>query len=218
MRRTLHIHVPRTGGTSIDYWARKYLSNSQGIARGLGKLNQSVDFTYIGHRAAGALIDKGYMEKDWFESCYRFAFVRNTWERLVSQFEQYRSYRLESETCNVSNHCLVDFGVFVREVIRDGKFIHPIKYLRVTRPTFDKVNSQLDWLHWGVNFIGRFEKLDDDWEKLCGIVGMDHHPLEKYNIVDHGDYRGYYTAETRDIVAERYAKEIEIFGFKFDGE
>jgi len=41
------------------------------------------------------------------------------------------------------------------------------------------------------------------------------HDLPHTNRSAHEDYRGYYTTETRDIVAKRFARDIDRFGYLF---
>jgi hypothetical protein len=73
-----------------------------------------------------------------------------------------------------------------------------------------------------MDFIGRFENLNSDFKYVCNKL-MQPYKLEHVNrsadqyIGDIKlDYREYYTKELRDMVGDIYARDIELFGYKFE--
>jgi hypothetical protein len=81
-----------------------------------------------------------------------------------------------------------------------------------------QANSQLEWLQWGVDFIGRFENLQEDWKRLCEIIEMPYVELPVSNRNEPiEDYRSYYDAATEKIVRDVYQVEIKRFGYTFQG-
>ena len=63
--------------------------------------------------------------------------------------------------------------------------------------------------------IARFENLDHDWPEICRHIGVEPFSIAHENKTDRRDYRSYYTDETRELVARRFARTIERFGYEF---
>ena len=66
-----------------------------------------------------------------------------------------------------------------------------------------------------VDFVGRYENLHHDLEKIANILHLDV-SLPRLNSSQHKDYRSYYNKRSKDLVAKYFQKDIEIFGYHFE--
>jgi hypothetical protein len=68
----------------------------------------------------------------------------------------------------------------------------------------------------GVDFVGRFERLEEDMAAICAHIGIPYQPLPRENVSKREPYQSYYTPELAELVRQRLAREIEAFGYAFD--
>jgi chondroitin 4-sulfotransferase 11 len=133
---------------------------------------------------------------DWvYNNYFKFGFVRNPFDKLVSAYAYTLNWYLENEPN--SSYCPKDFKTWVK-----------------TLDVNDKYGNQYPYVE-GCDFIGRFENLENDFKRICDRIGIPMQKLPHHNKTDHKHYTEYYDDETRQIVAEKYAKDIEYFGYEF---
>jgi hypothetical protein len=64
-----------------------------------------------------------------------------------------------------------------------------------------------------VDFIGRFENLQNDFDVVCDKLGIKHTELPHVNKGKFANYDLYYTPEVKNIVSEYFIKDFELFGY-----
>lgn len=219
----LYVHIPKTAGQSVEQffmdllgldWEHDrealLLQSNDDPARGTEKL---------AHLSASEYVDCGYLPQQEFSAYFKFSFVRNPWSRILSEY-RYRNY---------FHH--LSFRDFVLN--------------KLPRPGWDDqyrhVMPQYDMLHDRqgnllVDFVGRFESLQQDFDKVCERLGIVDSRLPHRNRSDkksrdlkrkirnflfmNGENRfqnmaEFYDDETRAAVTEYYRKDIDAFGYEF---
>ena len=66
-----------------------------------------------------------------------------------------------------------------------------------------------------MNFIGKFENLQEDFHSVCTHIGLTPPKLPHLGKTRDKPYTEYYDDETRQMVGEKYAQDIKDFNYKF---
>ena len=64
-----------------------------------------------------------------------------------------------------------------------------------------------------VDFIGRYEHLEIDWQKFCYFTRLPKLKLSNLNTSDKGDYRQYYNEQTYRIVNKIFKNDFNFFKY-----
>ena len=217
------MHIPRTGGTSI----LAALDKSRGqVDRNVYNIGKS-SINYAFHESYDKLIKACNIKKEILDKSFKFCFIRNVYSRLYSL-----SYGLEQR----GEHGKDAFCKWITVDLKK-KMVKREKY-RKTNPRKWECNIfNADILRqWLFNikgdfvpdWIGRYENLQEDFKKLCKILGIKHVQVPHLNssnsivgasrrMVNYNskEYRKFYTPEARRLVEDLYAEEIEMFKFEF---
>ena len=142
-------------------------------------------------------VAKRLMPPELFESYFKFAFVRNPWDRLVSEYE---FIRRRPDHGRHSKVIKMDFEKYI-VYQSNRKDAHQVNMLA------DKNGKVL------MDFIGKFENLHEDWNRVTDKLGIENKTLSHRKKANIKDYDSYYTPETRALVGELWKRDIEAFGY-----
>ena len=143
---------------------------------------------------------------------FKFAFVRNPWDRVVSLWSYYVKRNIAPVSDNNFKTCIKNLETLFCKV-PDNYYSNSQRKINLLYPQYHFIS---DWYGNNVlDYIGRFENLQEDFDTVCDKIGIPQQQLPHTNKSNHKHYTEYYDDETREIVAEKYAKDIEYFGYKF---
>ena len=162
-------------------------------------------------------------QKNW-NDYFKFTFVRNPWDRLVSTWKQkccffaknpqnippaFRSGGMYKSMYTPYKDSFKDFIIALWET--PDKFYFPYEGMidRHVRMFIDLCPIK------ETIYIGRVENLQQDFDIICSKIGISKCEIPHLNKTNHKHYTEYYDDETKEIVAEKYAKDIEYFNYEF---
>lgn len=174
------------------------------------------------HRANFPVVDISAL--DQYTHYWKFGFVRNPWDRLVSCYSE--KIKPDSEFVGKTNSFvkgvhkgLVKYGVFEANMPFDA-FLKAI----VSIPDHEAdqhFRSQHTFLtdthgHLFANFVGKFETMDEDFQYVMQTLKAPSAiTLSRSNKTRHSPYRKYYTDSLMDLFQKRYSKDISLFEYEF---
>jgi len=143
-----------------------------------------------------------------FASFYKFAFVRNPWDWQVSMYH----FVLKMQA-DLDAHTVAQLGSFERYlawvVATDKPRPFPRGATKFQKAMLVDKSGQL-----GVDDIGRFETLSEDFNRFAAKIGIDV-SLPNLNRSQHKRYHDYYDDHTKKLVAKHFAEDIDLFEYTF---
>lgn len=149
-----------------------------------------------------------------YSQFFKFTFVRNPWDRLLSTFTHLLAAANEP-VWHVPHLYVSRFPNFESFVLA---LEHPNEHRKLLR--FIHFRPQVDWLTMPgsnkitIDFVGRYENLAEDFGSIAARFEVSTE-LPKVNASRHPGYREVYSQRMRDIVAELYGQDIETLRYRF---
>ena len=188
----LFIHIPKTGGNSIQSILSSYSEDV--IIR--DDHNQDGVNTFEVRNENIPVTKHSTLEKynlhilpEFFNSLYKFTCVRNPWDRLVSLYFTPKKGRTEWNR--------EEFLKVMEDI--------PLMTSYITR------DDRID-----MDYIIKFESINKDFAHVCSILGIENTILPFINKSNHMHYSEYYDNELIDIVGTRYEDDLNFFGYSFE--
>jgi len=138
-----------------------------------------------------------------YKDYFKFGFTRNPWDRMVSVW---KNKVIDGHETGLGDlRIFKDFKVFLKKACEKNleNCDNHIKLQTVMLPCEH------------LNYVGDLYTLNKDFKMICDKLGIELQQIPHENKSEHKHYTEYYDDETRQIVAEKYAKDIEYFGYEF---
>lgn len=198
----IFVHIPKTGGSSIEdvLWPgpRTEADLWQGMVE---RYHNRYQTGGLQHLLAHQIRDAVGQER--FSRCYRFSFVRNPWDRMVSQFSYMQQKKYLRDFIGMR-----EGDAFPRYLSLIQERSH-VQWAPQCEFLFDRSGECL------VDFIGRFERLPRDAATIFERLGVTCTTLPHSRASTHRPYPEYYDRETKRAVEQLYGADIERFSYKF---
>jgi len=194
--RCIFIHIPRCGGTSIEnalgHWAEH---NGRG----------GQDHRTIRNILRREIVVKSNprnritVTPEEFHSYFKFTVIRNPWDRAYSWYAAALRDPVHRKRYGIELD--IPFAEFLRLAAGKTALMPQTYWLldSLGRLPFD--------------LIGKFERLSEDFKIVC--KALRHEVALPHYLDCKTDYRAHHTDETKQIIADVYAEEIDRFGFSF---
>ena len=209
-RKCIFVHIPKTAGQSIEQcfldlhdigWTERsafLLERNTDPAKGPPRL------AYL---KANQYVAGGHISIDLFKSYYKFSFVRNPWDRLVSEYKSHYD-RLK-----------VEFKKYVMEQQSEPEWSNSYTHIIPQKEfLYDEAGRLM------VDFVGRFEDLQNDFDEICRQINVletrlpfrNKSTLPKFKKLNKRHYTEFYDDESKAFVENRYHEDIKTFHYTFD--
>jgi|7_EtaG_2_1085326.scaffolds.fasta_scaffold09550_5 hypothetical protein len=194
-KKFIFIHIPKTGGNSIQNILKDYSDDEIVIKKknedGSLEMFEVKNTTFSTGKHSVGIRYKNRWNSDVYgdyNDYYKFATIRNPWERLISLYFTQNSGR---------------------KVWNKDLFIHKVK----KEPIWRSMSSFMNNIN--INAIIRFENLDEDFDKVCNELKIPTTKLPHVNKTSREHYTKYYDQELLNLVLKYYKDDINNFNYKF---
>lgn len=241
-KKTLFIHVPKTGGASLNKLFMNNLVDKQ-IENSLHKEmtggKRLVQKKINLHATYRELSDRFKIFNKSIEDFFIFSCVRNPWDRALSAYKYFMYRILESpwtwKQKNISKSSFLGFKDYILydNVATKGLTISvskggglPVNFtgeynwfndiLKKPQVHFLKNNfGKID-----IDFIMRFENYENDYLKLCDLLNIKDKTIIHNNNTrptkTKNSYKDFYDNDLKKFISKQYEEDIDTFKYTFD--
>jgi Sulfotransferase family len=194
--RLVFVHIQKTGGSTVHRLLQERVPDIRTIA------------------PRHEIAIRGMPKLDEWDEYFKFAFVRNPWDRLVSWYSMVTNFRKEgNELWRYVHDNSSNFREFIYNCT-DEVEIKKAVYYSFAYNQLDYVTDEYGNLL--VDFIGRLENFDEDVHEVFDRIGVELETVPHKNRSRHQHYSAFYAPDTEMIVRERFKRDIEYFGYEFE--
>jgi hypothetical protein len=200
--RFIFAAIPKTGTHSVRQALREHLGENDIEQVGLF-VNKRFPFEELAatrHGHLGLAQVRPFLGEEVFASYFKFAFVRNPFDRFVSYcaFMTRQDDRFDRDPQGVMRHILYE--------------VRPMQHILFQPQHTLLVDAEGALLS---DHFGRVEEMQASYDAICARIGIPTRTLEQVNSTRRGDYRQYYDQQLIDGVSDLYRRDLDLFGYGF---
>ena len=212
----IFIHIGKTGGTSIEHTlcqlVNMSMDDTQYNPEVINNVNKISGYTptwatkkdhtgRINCKHINARELKQIVGQRIWDEYFKFSFVRNPYDMLLSQYSMFTQFEA------FQNHPwnkYATFEEFCKSIVVGEQKIFEKPYHRYLT---DDNNVLL------VDFVGKFESLQDDFDKICKTIGVQKTKLSHISPTVHNPYKEHYTPEALEMIYRIRKNDFQLFGY-----
>ena len=194
--------VPKTGTHSVRQALREHMNpdDIEQVGLFVNKRFPFEELAKIRHGHLSLQQVRPYLGEEAFAGYFKFAFVRNPFDRFVSY-------------CAFMTRANDEFNQSPQEVMRHVLFrLRPLDHILFQPQHTLLVDAEGRLL---TDQIGRVEEMQASYDAICARIGIPSRALDQVNSSRRGSYRQYYDQQLIDGVTDLYRRDLELFGYEF---
>jgi hypothetical protein len=195
------VAVPKTGTHAVRQALRPHMGAGDMEQVGLFVKRQFpiADLAKVGHGHISLEQLRKFMDPAKFAEYFKFAFVRNPFDRFISY-------------CSFITRERGAFKTDPQKVMRRVLANPPSEHVLFWPQNTFLVDGEGKLL---TDYIGRVETMQQSFEFIASKIGVPAVQLDKVNATERSAYRDYYDQELIDGVAKLYADDLKLFEYDF---
>jgi hypothetical protein len=199
--RFIFAAIPKTGTHAVRQALREHMGpqDMEQVGLFVSRKLPIPQLAQVGHGHLSLQQVRPYFRQEDFDGFFKFAFVRNPFDRFVSYcaFMTREHGQFEKDPKAVMRH-------FIDNPQWQHILFQP-QHVFVTGADGQLLSD----------YLGRVEQMQQSYDEAARRIGIPSRQLEKVNASSRRDYRDYYDEALIDGVAKLYARDLEYFGYEF---
>jgi hypothetical protein len=207
--KAIYLYIPKVACSTMKLICAQYLNIAPKGQQDLAESIHEAAFPYV----------KRYRMRRHYREYFKFAFVRNPWDRLVSCYKD--------KLCDAAGQYVDHENRFTDYLTTTGRYKEDMtfdEFVSLVASIPDRraeghFRSQVALLSDSrglipLDRIARFEHLEDEFSYISARLGLNG-SLPHLRTTGKRHYREYYSQATRELVRQRYQADIETFSYEF---